>query len=492
MLLLDDKQQAVVEDILQGTHQGGALIGGQMASGKTNVAVAVTVALSPRVVLLACPLKGTRIGWVRTFKRAGYEGPFFLLTNDTKENFQRLQKGEPGVYIIGREYLHLATKPRGSRPAHIDWLKVKTIDVAIFDEAHAGANRKSATFRAWSHVRPKQLKMSLSGTWFGNRFKGAWAITRALWPGLIDASFWRWAEKWARPLFSCPKCHLELEDDAPGHCPRCMEYVTARSVIRDVSDERIPGAFAATLPSYYSWEADLDADDPAGLPPDQEELFVELSPKHRKAYRQMEERGLAWLDEHPLAVDLPLTKKIRLRQIALAYPTVADDDTVTYKPEAESPKIDALNEWLENHPDDNVLVATDSRQFAEILPGRLKGEVTLWTGGTSTKERERILMEWGLDKTRRHILVATIPAMAEGVDGLQHVCSTLVWMNKHSSAILNDQFRARLLRRGQTARVREVTITAVETEDEPDNTRVAQITTRRLASQGGENVSVRG
>ena len=499
-LELDDKQRAVADAVLAGNHQKGALIAGKMASGKTNVAVTICEELSPKpqVILLACPIKGTRMGWKRTFRQGGFTGEFFHLTNDESENFAHLKAGKPGVYIIGREYLHLATKPitrNGElvRPAHIDWLKVRTIDVAIFDEVHAASSRKSATYHAWSQVRPKTLKIGMSGTWFGNRFSGAWAVTRALWPNLVDRSFWRWADRWTRIEFECPRCMAPQEDDTPGLCYQCYEKMTPKTIIRQVGPEKDPGEFAKTLPAYFQWSADLDGDDPAGWEPTRETLLVELSPKHRKAYRQMEDNALAWLEDNPLQADLPISVYSRLRQFCLGLPSVDKNpdgtERVYFKPDAESPKIDALVEWLKDHPEGNVIVGTDSRILADIAPHRFKGEkVTLWTGGTSHKDRERILSEWGTNPDKREILVATIPALAEGVDGLQHVCSTVAVLSRDKSSILNDQFLARVLRRGQKNRVHIVEVIAAETKDEPGNNRLDQITAQRIASQGGSNV----
>jgi len=481
-LALDAKQQWVVDDVMRGKHQGGVLLAGLPGSGKTNVAAAITMLHDVDVVLLVCPVKGTRIGWTNTFKRAGYTGEFFMLDLANRENFERLKNGDPGIYILGREYLIAAATKRGQREALIEWPKVKTIDIAIYDENHSVQNRKGSSFREWKRVKPKVLKIAMSGTWFGNKFSGAWAVTRALWPHLIDLSFWRWAETYA-----------EVYDAPTKYNPEVGDYDT----VHTAGAERTPGAFVKTLPAYYIWEADLPEGDPANADTNQFSLFVELSPKHRKAYSQMEDDALTWLAGNPLQAQLPVSKRTRLRQIALAYPSVeytgeVDEDgtpkaRVWFEPNAVSAKIDAFNEYLEDHPDENMLVGTDSKIFADILQGRLKANVTLWTGDTKPSERERILETWG-QGPEREVLVATIPSLAEGVDGFQHVCSTLVWMNKSTNPLLNTQFLGRLRRRGQRSIVTEVEIIAVETEDTPDNNRIAVSHKNRLASQGKENV----
>ena len=487
-LQLDKKQQYVVDDILKGKHQGAAILAGQLGSGKTNVGVTVALELAADgVILLVCPVKGTRIAWMRTFRRAGYTGDFRFLTLADRENFDALKAGVPGVYIIGREYLAGAATDRktvtGIREALVVWPRMKKIDVAIFDESHFASNRKSAAFRAWRWVKPTKIKLALSGTWFGNSIEGAWAVTKALWPSLIENSYWRWVGKYLYPTYACPECFEQLADDEPGLCPKCYCNITGKTLLRGVEGEKIPGSFAKSLPAYYYWEPDLDADDPARAETLKHPLYVELGSKHRREYDRMETDAIAWLDEHPLEADLPITKKVRLRQMALGMPTINEDDEVTFAPNCESFKIDALNEFLELHPDRNVLVGMDSKQFANILPDRIKAKVTLWTGDTKQKERERILAEWGTGG-EREVLVATIPSIAEGVDGLQHVCHTLVWMNKSTRGLLNEQFLGRLKRRGQKHRVVEVDIIAAETEDDVDNNRLAAAQRARKASMG--------
>lgn len=497
-LELDSRQTFVVEDLLKKDHNGAAILAAQPGAGKTNVAVEYCrrAGWDNKVILLACPVKGTRVGWIRTFKKAGYTGPIYYLENKTKENFDHLLDGKPGLYIIERSYLAGAAQVRGKREPLIAWNRVKKVDIALFDESHFASNRQSAAFRAWSLIKPKHIKIAISGTWFGNKFEGAWAVTRALWPNLIDRSFWRWVDTWSRKTFSCPKCYTEVEDEDEGLCPTCYEHITKKTIIRGIDSEQNPGAFANSLPAYYYWEPDLDADNPAVATPLKHPLYVELSPKHRKAYRQMEDQALAWLKDNPLQADVPISQHTRLRQLSLGYLSVEDTDEtdedgapiqrVWFEDDAESPKIDALQEFIKDNPDRNLFVVTDSRIFAEILPKRLKtkGGVTLWTGDTKHSERERILTDWGHGKGE--VLVATIPSVAEGVDGLQHSCHTIVWMNKSTNGLLNEQVLGRLKRRGQKNRVVEVEIVAVETKDEPDNNRLDRTLSDRRGSMGKE------
>jgi len=63
-------------------------------------------------------------------------------------------------------------------------------------------------------------------------------------------------------------------------------------------------------------------------------------------------------------------------------------------------------------------------------------------------------------------IVAVIPAIAEGVDGLQNACRTVVWLSHSDSNILNQQVLDRVRRRGQQRTVQVYDIVARDTYDE--------------------------
>ncbi|WP_371070110.1 hypothetical protein, partial [Salmonella enterica] len=63
-------------------------------------------------------------------------------------------------------------------------------------------------------------------------------------------------------------------------------------------------------------------------------------------------------------------------------------------------------------------------------------------------------------------IVAVIPAIAEGVDGLQDVCSTIVWLSHSDSNLMNQQVVDRVRRRGRKDVVKIYDIVARDTYDE--------------------------
>ena len=75
--------------------------------------------------------------------------------------------------------------------------------------------------------------------------------------------------------------------------------------------------------------------------------------------------------------------------------------------------------------------------------------------------------EWRrfLESDGPRILCAVIAAAAEGIDGLQNVCNSEIWLSEDNSVILNLQASARLNRKGQTKRVNRFLLQCENTVD---------------------------
>ncbi len=405
------------------------------------------------VVLLIVPL-GTRIGWERHLKMMGWEHPIHRIESKN-DHFDLLADGKPGAYIVGREYFTLSGTSAKNREVRYNWRKVADkIDVAVFDEVHQLQNRKSKAFEHIRTFHPK-MKIGLSGTPSGNKFQGFYGVTRWLWPDVIPRSYWNWAGVWAKVVYD-PFTYQRVEE------------------------ERDPGAFVKSLPGYGRLEANLETE------LHENKLIVELSPKQRKLYDQMERSAVAWLEENPLVAELPITKRIRLRQITLGVPTIATDDVVDFSDNCASSKLDALREFIKDNPDEPMLILLDSAKFAQVTAKRLGKDARAWTGSSTHLEREEMLKTFGHEFK---YLVATIPAIAEGVDGLQHVCNHVVWLSRSENSILNEQASGRLHRTGQTKPVHSIDIIAEGTYDEGVLSKTLQLALERNASAAKEAVA---
>lgn len=428
-----EQQQAIDKIVAEPSR--AALNASTMGAGKTVKAVEVARGLGAQTVLVIAPL-GTRLGWQVTFDRQGIELPFKWIRNtkEGKANLEDWTWGLPGVYFVGVEYfVRLGWESSGKRSD--TWTQQP--DLAVFDEVHRGQNRKSKTHRTLKQLKAG-YKLAMSGTPTGNSFSGAWAVTKWLWPDLVDNSYWGWVDKW---------CATEYDHFAPGG--------------KKIVGEREPGSFFNSLPCYVRIESEIEAE------LDKDEVYVELTGAQRKAYSELEERMVTWIEERPVVVEFPIALRIRLRQATLGLFKVGDDDAITFDNECKSSKIDAMFDVLAgDFESESALILTDSRKFADVVVHRLRdaGHAALpWHGEVSHSKREEAKESFVGGSC--NYLVAVISAIAEGVDGLQHGTRNILWMNRSDNRILNEQVVARVHRQGQTKMVRSRELVAIDTYD---------------------------
>lgn len=420
-LIPDAEQETAIQQMVNSPSRS-ALNASEIGSGKSVMTVETALRLGAKTILIICPL-GTRVGWERTFRRQGWTLPIQRITSrkDGKQAFEDLASSVPGVYLVGREYFR-----------RLNWKGV-TPDFACADECHFFQSRRSKSFATIKQLKA-DYRMCLSGTFFGNKFPGAWSVTRWLFPEHVDVSFWRWVDQWA----------IKEVDRFAG-------------VI--ATGEKKPGAFVKSLPCYVRLTPKRSTEVV------EETRYVELTAAQRKMYDSVEKDMLVWLGDHPEVMSLPVVQRIRLRQAALGVFSLGPEDEILFENDCKSSKIDALKEILDDLDDEPVLILTHSKRFARVVTHRLGSKAAAWTGDTSHEDRERLLTTFGRFNGPQY-LVATIAALGEGIDGLQEVCSTVVWLSRDENELLNRQVLGRLDRQGQTKNVRSIDIVAVDTLDE--------------------------
>ena len=421
-LTLEPRQLDAVNKIVSEPTKA-ALNASLMGTGKTLMSVEVAKRLKSNVILIIGPLN-TYWGWWDTIQRQNNYAESIYKIDSSKNGkvaFENLLKGEAGWYFIGREYFR--TK---------DWSKIH-LDLVLVDECHFAQNRSSKSFKALKTLKA-DFRLSMSGTPSGNRFEGFWAVTRFLWKdtNIVDKSFWRWVEKFAKTEYS-PFAGVEIVG------------------------EKVAGSFVRSLPCYIRLEPNHN------LEVVEETRFVDLVPAQRKIYDKFEKDLVVFLEGNPMVAEVPIAARIRLRQITLAVPTIVNDE-VTFADDAVSTKYNALKEIIEDNPDEPMLILTDSQKYARMVTKRLGEQAFEWSGQASQKEREAAKQAF-LNGSIKYI-VAVVSAIAEGVDGLQNVCSTIVWLSPSDSNLMNQQVVDRIRRRGQKNVVKIYNILARNTYDQ--------------------------
>lgn len=430
------------EDVCKALEHDSWFIAYEMGLGKTVVAVEWAKRKGVQTAIVVCPLN-TRRSWEATIKEQMPGTDVYWLENTPKHvsAFGFLKVDKPGWYLIGWEMM------RGGA------ITGKSADLIIADETHKQANYGRSNQAIFIREIESKYKLALSGTPAANKPEGIFGTINWLWPKRYK-SYWNWVEKFWR--------------------------VKRNGNTFDLIRELHPGAIIADIPMFTRrLRKDHRDDMPAVLP--EIPIMVELSAAQRKLYARLEEEAGAWLDEDNfMSTAIPLVQDIRLRQIALAVPTMVKNkdglDEVTFKPNAGSSKIDALIEVLKSPStgEESFLVLTHSAKVIPTVVHKLEKagiKARGFSGDTKTEERDWLLDNLGGEY---RVLVAGIAAIGEGTDGLQYKCHNMFWLSKHPNWLLNKQASMRLDRPGQTEPINQwytyaehtVDVTSLERLDE--------------------------
>lgn len=473
-------QAEAVEYMLRPESDHAALLAFDMGLGKTRTGLMFARALGQRCTLIVVPLQTVK-DWMLNAEEQMPGVTIHQITSKTdgQDALTRFRWREAGIYIIGQEYWERLAWKKIAVPKRRpnETQKYRKVDskcwagdgyLLIYDESHRSANHESWTHRALMNIDPRVFKLSMSGTFMGDRFDGAFGATRWLWPHRVDIippNIFAWRDMWA-------------ETEYDHFAPRNQKTV----------GEKVEGAFVSALPCYIRMESEL----PKPIPVD---VWVDIYPEQRRVYDELDDLMVAWINNEPLTAEYSITKRARQRQATLAYPTLTFDEAgelleVSFDDDAASAKADALIADIEGHGPlaklgfptllvgQQLLIGTDSQKFARLLTNRLNerfGDVAReWSGKTAwlpgkqkrTKDRpDRVTNKQLFIDGKIRILVCVQAAMGTGTDGLQAASHIAISMSLADRRINNEQFVKRLNRMGQQEVVYDIHYLAKETLD---------------------------
>jgi SNF2 family DNA or RNA helicase len=210
--------------------------------------------------------------------------------------------------------------------------------------------------------------------------------------------------------------------------------------------------------------------------------YVELTPKQRRAYDELEGQVVTRLEDGTLVVATDLENQLRMIQLASAYlegtGEVDDEGKPLLRLCDPSPKVDELVDILADlGPDEQVAVCAEHRQLIELAAlrlSRLKISYGLLTGRQSSVERDVALRDFQEGRTR--VLLFTIKAGGEGLT--MTAARTLVVLQLSWSLIGNMQAESRVHRIGAEHH-RSVNIIRVIALDTVETKQVATLNVRR-------------
>jgi SNF2 family DNA or RNA helicase len=408
-------------------------------------------------MLVVCP-NSVKTHWVRHFKQWFPEAHPYNITGGAVTRRKLLEEamGDPlAAVIINIESvrLHSRLAPHGairftrcvdcggedervktSRcDVHLKELNSINFKMVVVDEAHRIKDPKSKQTRAcmWMmHAPGVKHSFALTGTPIANHIGDLQTVMRGVAPSEFDGRS-KFLDRYA--LFTWQSAGgLGISDVNPATRDELFRFLHPR--MRRMLT-------AIVLPN---------------LPPKEWSVREsEMLPRQEKAYKEIKRHLFTRLEDGRMLVATNnLVKNIRLIQLASACAEIemieegdAEKWIVRLVDSPKSPKIDILEEVVEENEGRQIAVCAMSRQLIELAAARLESKghrVAQITGKVNQWDRDTNLADFQAGRVR--VLLFTVQAGGVGID--MTAASTLVRLQRSYSMIDNVQALGRVHRIG--------------------------------------------
>ena len=374
--------------------------------GKTIIAVEAAKRFARGPVLVIAP-RLTKEWWAQVIEdqEAGYAG--VCGTAGRGIPWGRIihwKNRKPLVWVI----VHPAAVRLSSSLKRVRW------DTIIVDEAHRFKNRKAKQTKALWKLSARR-KVMLTATPYGRSPADMWALLHFLYPRKYR-SYWRFFDDYV-DYYKPAGSHWKVI-----HGPKDLDKLA-----RKIS----PYYQSRKKKEVLNLPALVYADVPVVIASKQEELYLRLV---RDAYAELVGKEII--------LENALVRFVRLQQCALDPALMAEGLPMFAVGEVPA-KVAWLEEWLEDHPDEPVVIVSRFRKFVEKWLRVLAPESTI-VGGMKLEEVRRALRTF----SESGRLVGSLDAVKEGLN-LQRA-STMIVMDGTWSVTAEYQLAQRIHRIGST------------------------------------------
>lgn len=408
-------------DVKKMVEKGTMLNANAMGLGKTLETIVTLDILGSNLNLIICP-KSVRGSWKNELIKwlSVSEDDINIIEGTPKQREEKV-KNLKKYNIINYELLRNHTNETMKVLRKTKW------DSIVCDEAHRIKSRDAKQTEGVKLLNAKH-KFALTGTPIQNMPNDLWSILHWLDSYWSGKSYWRFVETF---------CEVEenfFGKEIKGLTPNEYNREALRTILSEIMIRR---EYDASLP------------DKIEIP-----VSLEMTNKHAKMYKQVTEEIIIELQEEKIMlINSALTRLLRLQQCT-SNPGKFDIK--------DNPKFEFVKELLEDNPDKKVVVFSRFKETINALEDYLKVPTVKLTG--DTKDRDAAIKKFQNKKTRAFL--ATIGAAGEGIDGLQKVSDTMVFIDKDWSPAKNQQAVGRLVRQGQKNPVKVYSLNLVGTIDD--------------------------
>ena len=422
------------EDVEKLSGRPCRLIGSEMGTGKTYEGVALDDVAGSSKTLVIAPLSVLSV-WDEHFKTLSSREGVVIDPKDRERSWELFKKSESGLFMVHWDVLRLMPELRATYWDHV-----------IADEVHRAQNRKAQQTQSLKKIKAS-FKTGLSGTPFTNRPDQFWSVLNWLYPDEFS-SYWRFYKQHVDFEIQYPQGYHKIA--GPKNEAKLLAQISpfyTRHLKKEKCCAHHPNGVQPQLPAKYYTEH-----------------WVDLHPKQRRAYSDMERDMLAWVGENedtPLVASVVVAKLVRLAQFAVAYMEYYDDRWHLGEPSA---KLDLVMDLILDNPEKQFVVFSQFKSAIKLLELRLRKKnvsYVILTGDTSQADRGHFVQRF--QNGRAQVFAGTIQAGGVGIT--LHAASTAIFLDRTWSPAVNAQAEDRLHRIGQKDAVQIIDVMAKNTVD---------------------------
>lgn len=294
-------------------------------------------------------------------------------------------------------------------------LRSRCWDILVLDEAHRIKNRSSKRTVA-AKLIPAQRKWGMTGTPILKKPDDLWSLLNFLGVEYSGISYWNFVN------YFCKVSEGFFGNKIEG----LIDNPQKRKVLRTLLEH-----IAIRNPDMKLTSAKTV-----------EKVVLGMSNKQKKLYRDVK---ALLLDELPddMTIANGAVKCLRLLQVT--------STPIQWIDKEWGAKFEYIGEMLEDNPDEKLVVFSKFSTTCTLLKTFLnsKGiQSVVYTGSQDTADKALAKMTF-INNASCRVLIGTIGALGEGVDGLQTVSRIAVFIDRDWSSEINKQCEDRLNRIGQ-------------------------------------------
>lgn len=418
-----------IEGITYMINHGNCINGCECGTGKTMQSILYVEVLDLFPCLVICP-SSVKSSWLKEWKQWNPNRTIHVIDSKDGENTD----WKADVTIINYDYLYKRGKSKEEIKLRYSRNLSKKWGTVILDEIHLCKNPKSLRSRSVKEIVKKSTKvLALSGTLIMNRPQELINVLdilgrfKEIFPSLQYFLYRYCNAKKTRFGLDCSGASYTLELNSI-----ISHYCYFRKSKRDV---------LAELPDVIN-------------------QTVNCPITNKKEYKQAEDDLITYLEgidteaaERALKAE-HLVRISNLKRLSL---------------EGKLNFIEQfLKDWTESNEDDKIIVFGTLKEPLKQLYQKFKDESELVVGECSTEEKMNKVERW---KKEKQILFANTATLSTGVDGLQKVCSNMIFVEYPVGPTDLEQAISRLERMGQKNSINVYFLLSDETID----TRIGEI-----------------